>query len=251
VRFTGASQANLLQSGPTLHRLLRSARQDRKCCPPEDLSLYFISFCGGCGGISGGGSGGISGGTCGGGSSGGCSGGYTGGSRGGGSSTGRSNGSSTGGWGGCCWALVTIYLIVSAKGIEKTNNRSARDSRAELEGCQTSDPWSWGVSGPFMGPSRYVSGRFGVSGERGPRGDRRLKVAVGRDRRGKRSWCPCLYQAYRPVAAHLPARNVRHWRSGGCASDGRRVRSRAGGTEPCPLHTRPRAGNTWSISFCW
>jgi hypothetical protein len=121
--------------------LLCGAHQDRKCCPPEDLSLCCISFCGGCGGIFGGGSGGISGGTCGGGSSGGCSGGYTGGSRGGGSSRGRSNGSSTGGWGGCCWALVTICLIVSAKGLGKTNGRFCRrDSSVELMGCQTIDP---------------------------------------------------------------------------------------------------------------
>jgi hypothetical protein len=26
-----------------------------------------------------------------------------------------------------------------------------------------------GIIGPFLGPRRYVSGRFGVSGERGPR----------------------------------------------------------------------------------
>ena len=28
---------------------------------------------------------------------------------------------------------------------------------------------SWRLFGPFVGPRRYVSGRFGVSGERGPR----------------------------------------------------------------------------------
>jgi hypothetical protein len=38
--------------------------------------------------------------------------------------------------------------------------------------CQAygSGAWNQGICGPFVGPRRYVSERFGVSGERGPRG---------------------------------------------------------------------------------
>ena len=49
-----------------------------------------------------------------------------------------------------------------------------------------------GIFGPFLGPRRYVSGRFGVSGERGPRGRSaqglsRMDAGIGGD---QTSWNP-------------------------------------------------------------
>ena len=53
--------------------------------------------------------------------------------------------------------------------------------------CQAygSAVWNRGIFGPFLGPRRYVSGRFGVSGERGPRG----RVGSGAEADGSGDRC--------------------------------------------------------------
>ncbi len=67
---------------------------------------------------------------------------------------------------------ILLFLTVAASGspaIFREANRDFKANRGELSSIRVRGLGS-GHFGPFLGPRRYVSGRFGVSGERGQGG---------------------------------------------------------------------------------